>query len=153
MMYNMSLNYRPCGAAALNWAIINGETSWGNTFFRMTEEYDVGKILARTHFEITEDDTYKTLLEVVDKQSANTINRNLHLWYGGALALGYPQDEKDATHYGKRTPEMGEMQLEWPHEKISRYVRALTKPCNGAYFVTLEGKIYIWDHNQIVEDE
>ena len=141
------------GAAALNWAIINGETNWGNTFFRMTDEYDKGEIISQTYFEITENDTYKTLLEVVDEQSHNAIFRNLQYWYGGARALGHSQNEKEATSYGKRTPEMGEMELDWPHKKMKRHVRALTKPCNGAYFKTFEGKIYIWNHNQIVEDE
>lgn len=141
------------GAAALNWAIINGETAWGNTFFRMNEEYDAGLILDQRDFEIKSEDTYKTLLNRVDFLSEITVHARLEHWYDGGFSMGYWQNEKEATRYGKRTPEMGEMQLDWPHEKISRYVRALTKPCNGAYFKTLEGKIYIWDHNQIVEDE
>ena len=142
------------GCATLNWAIINGETCWGNTFFRMTEEYDKGEILAQRYFEITENQTYKTLLELVDLQSAVIIKRNLDVWYRGKLYCGWKQDETKMSHYGKRTPEMGKMDPKWPIEKIKRYVRALTKPCNGAYFEYESGeKIYIWDHNQIVEDE
>ena len=141
------------GCATLNWAIINGETDWGNTFFRMTEEYDAGEILTRRYFEITEGDTYKTLLEITDKTSDWMIKGNLQMWYNGVF-MDLPQDVREATHFGKRTPEMGLMSPSWPTEKIKRYVRALTKPCNGAYFVIRSGaKVYIWDHNQIVEDE
>ncbi len=139
------------GAAALNWAIINGETEWGNTFFRMTEEYDAGVILDQRHFGITPHDTYKTLLAMVDLTSDNMIDKNLDDWYNGR-GRNIAQDLSKMTHFNKRTPEMGEMKTRWPAEKIKRYVRALTKPCNGAYFKTWDGdKIYIWDHNQIEE--
>ena len=140
------------GAAALNWAIINGETDWGNTFFRMTEEYDAGDVLAQRYFEIVENDTYKTLLKKADDTSVAIIKTYLKDWYCGQVD-GVTQRYQMSTHYGKRAPWMGEMEPDWPHEKMKRYVRALTKPCNGAYFKTFEGKIYIWDHNQIVEDE
>lgn len=141
------------GAAALNWAIINGETSWGNTFFRMTEEYDAGEIYNQSAFPIRLDDTYKTLLEKVDMLSSLAIKHLLSKWYQGEL-IPLKQDETKMTYYGKRTPEMGLMSPFWPTEKIKRYVRALTKPCNGAYFVIRSGaKIYVWDHNDIVEEQ
>ena len=85
-------------------------------------------ILSQMYIEINENDTYRTLLQRVDHWSKVVIITKLNCWYAGNLS-GHEQDVTKIPHYGKRTPEMGEMQLDWPIQKIKRYVRALTKPC------------------------
>lgn len=49
------------GAAPINWAIINGETTTGLTIFSLNHEIDKGDILMRREVVITPDDTAGTL--------------------------------------------------------------------------------------------
>lgn len=53
------------GAACVNWAILSGETEWGDTFFRMVDQYDRGEVYAQSFFQIQQYDTVKTIYDKV----------------------------------------------------------------------------------------
>ena len=132
------------GAACVNWAIIEGQKEWGDSFFKMVEQYDAGPVYAQRNFLIEEHDDVRSVYEKVGFTSQRMIKDHLQHWYDGnfnPIAL----DETKATHYPRRRPKDGELDFSWDDDKIYNYVRALTKPYPGAYFLHQEKKIFVWE--------
>ncbi len=132
------------GAACINWAILEGQKEWGDSFFQMVEEYDKGAVHAQVKFTIEDYDDVKTVYEKVNLTSFNIIRDNLHKWYRGEFDP-FPFDETKATYYKQRKPEDGEIDLSWDVMKIYNYVRALTKPYPGAFFYYKGQKVFVWE--------
>ena len=91
------------GAACVNWAILTGETEWGDTFFKMVDEYDRGEVYAQEFFDIKEYDTVKTVYEKVAETSRKIVLENIDNWTSGIFKT-IQLDESKATYYKKRTP-------------------------------------------------
>lgn len=70
-------NYR--GAAPINWAIMNGDTTTGVTTFFIEKEIDTGKIIERTSLEIGENETvgelHDRLMELGAQTTLSTIKK------------------------------------------------------------------------------
>jgi methionyl-tRNA formyltransferase len=140
------------GAACVNWALIEDQKEWGDSFFKMVEEYDAGPVYAQKQFTIEEYDNVFTVYEKAGYAAYNIIKENLQQWYAGrfqALQI----DESKATYYKKRTPKDGALDFSWNAKKIYNYVRALTRPYPGAFF-NYEGKrvaaweaVFPWGHS------
>lgn len=66
------------GAAPINWAIINGETTTGVTTFFLDKNIDTGKIILQASFEIKDDynveDVYNGLMELGASMALKTID-------------------------------------------------------------------------------
>ncbi len=67
------------GAAPINWAIINGETSTGVTTFFIEREIDTGKIIERSEVSISENETvgelYARLMELGAEVMLSTVHK------------------------------------------------------------------------------
>lgn len=120
------------------WAIINGEETTGITAHLMTEGCDEGDIVAAELLPITQQDTggdilkkyfrhYPLLIKmVVDKIENDTLQP-------------VPQNENEATYFGKRTPADGEIIWLWDKSRIRNWIRAQARPYPGA-FTNYEGQ-------------
>lgn len=133
------------GAACLNWAILNGEYDWGDSYFKMEDHYDVGGILAQESFELTSYDDISTAYTKVAKVSRTIIRENIRRWLNGEFNISY-QDESKATYFKRRRPEDGHIDFSVSAERVSRLIRAVTKPYPGAFFMDSKSgdKIYVW---------
>ena len=69
-------NYR--GAAPINWAIINGETTTGVTTFFIEKEIDTGKIIEQERVEIGENESVGELYERLMQLGANVMLSTVH---------------------------------------------------------------------------
>lgn len=121
------------GAACVNWAILTGETQWGDTFFRMVDEYDRGEVYAQEMFPIAEYDDVRTVYDKVAQCSSQIVRRYIDLWSEGIfepIAL----DESTATYYKKRTPADGVFDFTMPCRQLHDFIRAQTEPYPGAFF-------------------
>lgn len=130
------------GAACVNWAILTGETQWGDTFFRMVEQYDRGEVYAQRFFEICEYDTVKTIYDKVARSAAEIVIENLDRWCEGdfnAIQL----DESTATYYKRRTPKDGVFTFSMPAKQLHDFIRAQTDPYPGAFFLMCNEKITV----------
>jgi methionyl-tRNA formyltransferase len=132
------------GRACINWAVLNGENETGATLHVMTEFADRGDIIAQKSlpilFEDTGHDVFLKVADVARKILMDSINA---LETGTAIRT--PQDESQATKFGKRTPEDGK--IDWDKTAIEIYnlIRSLTHPFPGA-FTTWNGKrVFIWE--------
>ena len=136
------------GAACVNWAIITGETEWGDTFFKMEDKYDVGVIYAQKHFKIELYDNVKTVYDKVSNMSAEIIRENILDWSSGILN-GISQNDSDATYYSGRRPSDGIFSFNEKAIDVYNKIRGQTKPYPGAFFqVSINGvqkNITVWN--------
>ncbi|MDO5115371.1 MAG: formyltransferase [Synergistaceae bacterium] len=131
------------GRACVNWAVLNGERETGATLHVMTEQADRGDIVDQQAVPIEFSDTaHDVFLKVAEAARLILARRLPELEAGRAPRV--PQDEAEATYFGRRRPADGE--IDWNKSAVEIYnlVRALTRPFPGA-FTELDGKkYYIW---------
>jgi methionyl-tRNA formyltransferase len=132
------------GGAPLVWAVINGETETGLTFFYLADGVDDGDIIAQKKFTIEPEDTIKELIDKTTDSSLSIIEEFLPKISDGT-APRIRQDHSKATVVPQRKPEDGLIDWNWDSKKIKDFIRAQTKPYPGAYTVINGKKITIWD--------
>lgn len=131
------------GGAPLVWAMINGETKTGITFFQMDDGVDSGPIAGQREENILLDDTIATLYTRIEQQGLSLLHEVLPAMAAGTLGLRL-QDETKRRVMPQRTPEDGIIDWHQDAEVIIRFIRAQTRPYPGA-FTTLDGNyLHIW---------
>ncbi len=131
------------GRACINWAVLNGETKTGTTLHVMTHFADRGDIVDQQEVPIEFDDTAHDVFLKVVEASRVVIERQLPALEAGT-APRRAQDESQATKFGRRRPEDGE--IDWNKSAVEIYnlVRAVTHPFPGA-FTDIDGrKMFVW---------
>lgn len=143
--YNMhgSLLPKYRGRACVNWAVLNGETETGVTLHRMTEYADRGNIIAQEAVSIGENETSHDVFMKIIPASGRVLSRSLDDILSGH-AEGIPQDESQATKYGRRRPEDGLIDWSKSAREIHNLVRAVTRPYPGAFFYNGNKKVMVW---------
>ncbi len=131
------------GRAPVNWAIINGDKETGITFHYMTEKVDAGPIISQESIKIQSDETGLSLTKKIASCGAELLAEIITGLHQQNLS-STQQDESKATYFNKRTPSMGKIDWKWESVKISNFVRALTRPFPGAFFVLNDKKCLIW---------
>ena len=126
------------GAAPINWAIINGETTTGITIMQMDEGMDTGAVLAQESIPIDPRDTAGTLTERLSGLGSRLIVDSLPRIEAGGLPA-VPQDPGRATMAPLLKKQDGLINWEMAAGKIHNRVRGLS-PWPGAYGF-LDGKL------------
>jgi methionyl-tRNA formyltransferase len=142
--FHSSLLPKYRGGAPLVWAVINGETETGLSFFYLDDGVDNGDIIAKEKISIEENDTIK---ELIDKSTAlciEMIDEYIPKISEGT-APRMKQDKTKATTVPQRKPEDGLIDWSWSAKKIKDFIRAQTKPYPGAFTIIEGKKITIWD--------
>lgn len=132
------------GNAPLVWALIEGQSETGVSFFFFSEGVDNGDLIAQKVIPIDQEETIKTLLDKVENASIEILLENLPKIKNCSITP-ISQDHSKATYYPKRSPEDGLINWNDPPEKIMRFIRAQTKPYPGAFTVIGDKKVIIWD--------
>ena len=132
------------GNAPLVWAVLNGETETGVSFFYFSKGVDEGDIIAQIKFDIQEEDTIKDVLDKTKETALKILSKNIPLIANGTANL-IKQDHSKATMYPNRTPEDGLINWEWSAKRIKNFIRAQTKPYPGAFTYINNKKVTIWD--------
>ncbi|KMJ45842.1 UDP-4-amino-4-deoxy-L-arabinose formyltransferase [Xenorhabdus khoisanae] len=131
------------GRAPVNWAVLNGETETGVTLHKMLAKPDAGDIVAQQAVQIDETDTSLDVHRKIRETAVELLNGILPQIKSGH----YPsilQDESQATYFGRRTAEDGEIDWNKSAKEINNLVRAVTEPYPGAFTFLGERKITIW---------
>ena len=131
------------GRACVNWAVINGEKETGATLHVMTEFADRGDIIARKAVSIEFEDTAHDVFLKVTGASRDILMSSLPSLEAGT-AERHPQNESEATKFGRRRPEDGKIDWNCSAIQIYNFVRALTHPFPGAFTYWEGKKYYIW---------
>lgn len=131
------------GRHPLVWALVEGLSESGLTFFFLDEGVDSGDILWQKPFPITLDDDAGTLYEKIKRLAGEAIGVILPRLEAGT-APRRPQDHSQATYWRKRTAADGE--IDWVRPPLAAYnlIRALTKPYPGAHTFLDGQRVLVW---------
>jgi UDP-4-amino-4-deoxy-L-arabinose formyltransferase/UDP-glucuronic acid dehydrogenase (UDP-4-keto-hexauronic acid decarboxylating) len=126
------------GRAPLNWAIINGENYSGVSLHVLEKTFDTGAIVDQEKVEFTEDEYVADIQPRITDAGVKLFKRSLEKLLDGNPQTT-PQDENNATYFGKRTPEDGRIDFNKSAKEVYNLIRALSKPFPGA-FAEINGK-------------
>ena len=126
------------------WAIINNEPKTGVTAHLIDEGCDTGDIVKQKDVIIDDTDTGADILEKFNKIYVPLVDEILVDFERGSIKP-LPQNNKNATFFGKRTPDDGKINWDWQKERIRNWVRAQAYPYPGAftYYEGLNEKVII----------
>lgn len=112
------------GAAPINWAILNGETTTGNSIIRLAEKMDAGAILARSQITI---DPLEIAGEVHDRLAADGAPLLLEVLQdlSTGAAIEQPQDDSQATLAPKLNRQATIIDFSHPAAQICNQIRGL----------------------------
>ena len=149
--FHSSLLPKYRGRAPVNWAIIMGEKETGITMFYLTPQADDGDIIAQKSFSILLNDDCNTIYKKATQAGINLIKEYLpKIESGCAPRIHNPSASYPS--YPKRIPEDGLIDFNRSSLDIYNFIRALTKPYPGAFFMDGENKIIVWK-TEIIFDE
>jgi methionyl-tRNA formyltransferase len=114
------------------WAIINNESKTGVTAHLIDDGCDTGDIVKQEEVIICDNDTGADILEKFNKLYIPLVDEILTDFERGSITL-MPQNNENATFFGKRTPDDGKINWSWQKERIRNWVRAQAYPYPGAF--------------------
>lgn len=132
------------GRNILNWALINDEKEFGITVHYVDNGIDTGAIILQESFLITDNDNYKTLLEVAYIKCPELLYQAVCLFKKG-MASSYSQDDLDVPNFycGKR--EIGDEKINWNQtsRELFNFIRAICSPGPRATTYLNSGEVKI----------
>lgn len=137
--------YRGCNQ--FSFAIINQEKEFGTTIHRLEAGIDNGDIIAESRFEIPDNCWVEELYKLTYDKSLELFKNSIKNIIDGKYEL-IPQESfrgkrKFQTYYRKDIAKIKEISLDWPEEKINRYIRATSMPgFEPAYTIVSGKKVY-----------
>lgn len=132
------------GRCPVNWVLVNGETQTGVTLHHMVDRADAGAIVAQQAVPIAFADTARSLYGKLCRQAAMLLDEALPLIKAGK-APRIPQDWRQGSYYGRRTPADGRIDWHWTALTIYNLIRAVTEPYPGAFTFAAGGDIItVW---------
>lgn len=147
---NGAIGYHPSalpqnrGRAVIPWTILQRQPRTAGTLFWINEGVDSGDILVQLPFDLSENETARSLY---DKHM-----QCLRQLLGDALPLlssDHPphrkQDESRATYCAKRTAEDGWIDWTRSADDVHTLIRAVGDPYPGAFSVIAGAKATIWE--------
>lgn len=127
------------GAAPINWAVINGETTSGVTTFLIDEKIDTGNILLQEKIDIPEDWSAGDLHDALMEVGAELVLKTVKGLEANELQA-HPQDNAKALH---KAPKIfkEDCEIDWNQEvnSVYNFIRGLS-PYPAAW-THLNGKI------------
>jgi len=110
------------GAAPINWAIINGETTTGISIMTLSQKMDAGQILAQSQTDIAADETAGQLHDRLAKMAAPLLLKTIEKIADGT-AVYTEQDHAKATCAHKLKKSDGFLDFAEPAELLARKIR------------------------------
>ncbi|NUU35887.1 bifunctional UDP-4-amino-4-deoxy-L-arabinose formyltransferase/UDP-glucuronic acid oxidase ArnA [Pseudomonas sp. C2B4] len=138
-----SLLPRYRGRAPANWVLVNGESETGVTLHRMVKRADAGAILAQQRVAIDPTDTALSLHGKLRVAAVDLLRDTLPALLQGKVSET-PQEESQATVFGRRTAADGKLLWHRPAQALFNLVRAVTQPYPGAFCAVGEHKLIVW---------
>ncbi len=125
------------GAAPINWAVINGETTTGVTTFFLDHDIDTGRVIMRRPFDNPDDadveDVYDGLMRLGAEVALETID---HIIAGNGQVESIPQEEMEESGPLHAAPKIFKetCDVNWnqPSKRIYDFIRGLS-PYPGAW--------------------
>lgn len=132
------------GRAPINWVLVNGENETGVTLHHMVARADAGDIVAQARVPIADEDTAYTLQQKLLDATKGLLADVLPLVLDGT-APRMKQDLAQGFYCGRRRPEDGRLDWNWPAARVRNLVRAVTAPFPGAFTMAEGSKLLVWE--------
>ncbi len=131
------------GRHPITWALVEGLSESGLTFFYLDEGADSGDILWQRSFAIDPDDDAASVYRKVEDLAADAIQEFLPRLADGT-AQRVPQDDARATYWRRRTD--ADRVIDWsqPAARIHDLVRGLARPYVGATTLVGGEETVVW---------
>ena len=130
------------GAAPINWAILNGETTTGVTIMYMAKELDAGDIILQKETPIGPDEDAQALTGRLADLGAEALGEAVTA-IGAGTSTRTPQDEGQQTYASMLTREMSPIDWSRTAHEIDRQVRGLIPwPCAACEVAGRRFKVY-----------
>lgn len=121
------------GSSPMNWALINGETSFTLSIIKVNAGVDTGEILLERTFDISINDTIRDLHHRANKEFPLMLIETIKQIEQGTFTLK-PQDNSLSSYYPLRFHEDGLILWDMhTAEQIHNRIRALTEPYPCAF--------------------
>ncbi len=138
------------GRAPVNWMLANGESEGGVTLHCMVERADAGDIVGQRAVTIDAADTALTLSRKLVALGVELL-RECHPLIAAGRAPRLAQDLAAGSYFGRRRPEDGRIDWNWPARRIYNLVRAVTHPYPGAFCLAGGRKLFVWQARMVPE--
>ena len=135
------------GAAPIQWALLNGDSSTGVTLMKMNAGMDTGDMLRWRGIPIDPADTGQSLQEKLARLGAELLVEVIPDYLSGRIQP-VPQDDSQATYARKITKEDGIIRWDQPALNIWRQIRAFTPWPGASTFALLDSEkrlLKIWE--------
>lgn len=133
------------GNAAMNWAIIEGESEIVHTIHRMVSDLDAGPIYRQRAMDVDTStyigDVYEFAREHVPEMFVETV---VDIEAGRADPTPQSDDPGDVLRCYPRRPADSEISWSEPAERIDRLVRASAEPLFGAFSYLDGSRVRVW---------
>ena len=113
------------GSAPIQWALINGEKITGITLMYMDEFMDTGDIIAKSTYEIKDEDNVEDLFNVLSTLGCDLLMNNLDDIINNKVHR-IKQNEEEATYAPMITREMEELDFNYPAKDLYNKIRAFS---------------------------
>jgi methionyl-tRNA formyltransferase len=139
--FNMhgSLLPRYRGCAPANWVLVQGETETGVTLHHMVQSADVGNMVDWEAFPISPTDTAFDVTQHLSEAAVHVLQRQLPA-LKERRAPSIPQDNAQATYFGRRTPADSRIDWRQPSWQIHNLIRAVPYPYFPPAFTQWQGE-------------
>lgn len=139
------------GVAPINWQIINGEQKGEAVILFVDEGIDTGDIIISEEYDISIDDTAKTILDKTLKIFPELLIKAIKQIKNGKVKA-IKQNPEEGCYYARRYPRDG--RIDWKNKKafeIYNLIRALVNPYPGAFTYYKGQKVIIWKASLLKE--
>jgi methionyl-tRNA formyltransferase len=126
------------GAAPIQWALMNGETTTGVSIITLAQRMDAGRILAQQRVSVLPDDTFETLHDKLAALSVPLLMDTIEAIETGR-AVYLEQDESQATQAPRLKKKHGYIDWSRSAQEIVNQIRALS-PWPGAQSVYVSSR-------------
>lgn len=130
------------GAAPINWAIINGDKTSGNTTILMGEGIDTGDMLLKEEIEITDEMTYGELHDILSVSGAELVMNTIKKYTLGEI-IPEKQIDSDSSYAKMLNKEIALINWNTTAVEITNFIRGLNpKPTAYTIYDNKTMKIY-----------
>ncbi len=129
------------GPNPIQWALIHGDFSTGATIHLMDRNFDEGDIVDQVFVDISDNDTWKTLLERVNEQANLLLEKTLPDLIRGTWSAKKQDTSKALKNSRIKSESFPIVFSSMTDREIFNLIRAQVSPLSGAYLDTPSGQI------------
>ncbi len=132
------------GRSPMNWSIMEGRSVFYTNLFMYDPGVDSGGVVDTVKFQIGPKDTAATMHFKNALSMKYLITKNMQNLISGDFTVTDQREDLKPTYYPRRYPSNSLIDWSQDVQDIERFVRAVTKPFNGAYSFIGDSRIVIW---------